>query len=88
MNKAFYRKIMLPLRIMQLAAALFLGIGCFLGFPNDAQMGGFFWLATFAMLVLEVIKRVQNGRSRKRFQRMGCRPGTCPAKAAYLRGLR
>lgn len=54
------------LKSMQLTAALFLSVGCFLGFPNDPQLSGAFWAVTVVTLVMEVIDRVlQNRKSRK-----------------------
>ena len=54
-----FKDIAFPLKLMQVFLALMLAVGCFLGFPNDAQLGGLFWAATFVMLVLGVIDNVQ-----------------------------
>ena len=61
----FKKDVAFPLKFMQVFLAFMLAVGCFLGFPNDAQLGGLFWAMTFVTLVLEVIDRVlQNRRSR------------------------
>lgn len=54
------KKDLLPLDIAQIVAAFFLAVGCFLGFPNDALLGGLFWAVTAVKLGAEVIERVQN----------------------------
>ena len=49
---------LLPLDIAQIVAALFLALGCFLGFPNDALLGGLFWAVTAVKLIVGVTARV------------------------------
>lgn len=58
-------KALLPLKIAQIVAAFSLAIGCFLGFPHDALLGGLFWAVTAAILIVEVMEHVQNGRSNR-----------------------
>ena len=50
----------LPLKISQIIAAMFLSIGCFLGFPNDELLSGLFWAVTTVVLLVEVAHHEQN----------------------------
>lgn len=59
------KSILLPLKVAQCVAAMFLSVGCFLGFPNDAQLAGAFWAVTAVMVIAEVIDGAQE-RRRKR----------------------
>ena len=61
-----FKDVAFPLKFMQVFLSFMLAVGCFLGFPNDAQLGGLFWTVTFVTLVLGVIDNVlQNRRSSK-----------------------
>ena len=61
-----FKDVAFPLKFMQVFLAFMLAVGCFLGFPNDAQLGGLFWAMTFVTLVLGVIDNVlQNRQSDK-----------------------
>ena len=51
---------LLPLKIAQIVSAFALAIGCFLGFPHDALLGGLFWAVTAVLLIVEVTGHVQN----------------------------
>lgn len=56
----FFKEMAFPLKITLTALALFLSIGSFLGFPNDALLSGMFWAVVCLTLVLGVIEHVQN----------------------------
>lgn len=44
----------IALIVVAMSMALLLAIGSFLGFPNDAELSGIYWLATFGLWVLMV----------------------------------
>ena len=54
-----FKDVARPLKFLQLFLSFMLAVGCFLGVPNDAQLGGLFWAVTFVMLLLGVIDNVQ-----------------------------
>ena len=35
--------------VVAMSMALLLAIGSFMGFPNDAELSGIYWLATFGL---------------------------------------
>lgn len=40
--------------VVVMVMALLLSVGSFMGFPNDAQLSGIYWLATFGLWAVNV----------------------------------